>query len=79
MDKQPAIAESGSRPVRPTTVGRPALPAAALPNRWTQLVLGVAAMVPISSPQYVWALFTEPLTRGLRRAAWRRRRSPSRS
>jgi MFS transporter, OFA family, oxalate/formate antiporter len=33
-----------------------------LSNRWTQLVLGVIAMMAISSPQYVWALFTGPLT-----------------
>jgi OFA family oxalate/formate antiporter-like MFS transporter len=31
-------------------------------NRWIQLVLGVLCMVVISSPQYVWALFTQPLT-----------------
>jgi MFS transporter, OFA family, oxalate/formate antiporter len=30
-------------------------------NRWTQLVLGVIAMMAISSPQYVWTLFTGPL------------------
>src|SRR6202158_6329870 len=32
-------------------------------NRWIQLLLGVVCMGVISSPQYVWALFTEPLTR----------------
>jgi OFA family oxalate/formate antiporter-like MFS transporter len=31
-------------------------------NRWIQLLLGVLCMVVISSPQYVWALFTQPLT-----------------
>jgi len=30
-------------------------------NRWAQLVLGVIAMMAISSPQYVWTLFTGPL------------------
>src|SRR5215469_8076048 len=30
-------------------------------NRWTQLVLGVVAMMAISSPQYTWTLFTGPL------------------
>jgi oxalate/formate antiporter len=30
-------------------------------NRWTQLILGVIAMMAISSPQYVWALFTGSL------------------
>jgi uncharacterized membrane protein YqjE len=27
-------------------------------NRWNQLILGVIAMMAISSPQYVWTLFT---------------------
>jgi OFA family oxalate/formate antiporter-like MFS transporter len=34
-------------------------------NRWLQLVLGLICMMAISSPQYVWALFTKPLTAGL--------------
>ena len=34
---------------------------AALANRWVQLVLGLIAMMSISSPQYVWTLFTGPL------------------
>jgi OFA family oxalate/formate antiporter-like MFS transporter len=29
--------------------------------RWIQLVLGLVAMMSISSPQYVWTLFTKPL------------------
>src|ERR1700742_4739821 len=29
-------------------------------TRWVQLVLGVIAMMAISSPQYVWTLFTKP-------------------
>lgn len=29
--------------------------------RWRQLVLGVVAMMAISSPQYVWALFVQPM------------------
>lgn len=29
--------------------------------RWQQLILGLVAMMAISSPQYVWALFTGPL------------------
>jgi MFS transporter, OFA family, oxalate/formate antiporter len=37
----------------------------ALANRWVQLVLGVIAMMAISSPQYVWTLFTGPLTQKL--------------
>ncbi len=30
-------------------------------SRWIQLVLGLVCMVVISSPQYVWTLFTQPL------------------
>ena len=34
-------------------------------NRWIQLLLGVTCMIMISSPQYVWALFTRPFTDAL--------------
>src|ERR1700730_5771184 len=30
-------------------------------TRWIQLILGLIAMMAISSPQYVWTLFTKPL------------------
>src|SRR5438046_3442339 len=30
-------------------------------NRWIQLLLGLVCMMVISSPQYVWTLFTQPL------------------
>ncbi len=30
-------------------------------TRWTQLLLGLLCMMAISSPQYVWTLFTRPL------------------
>src|SRR5258708_21872926 len=36
-------------------------PEVALAGRWRQLVLGVIAMMAISSPQYVWTLFVKPL------------------
>ena len=29
-------------------------------TRWTQLFLGLIAMMSISSPQYVWTLFVKP-------------------
>ncbi len=32
-----------------------------LDNRWVQLTLGLICMMAISSPQYVWALFTKPM------------------
>jgi OFA family oxalate/formate antiporter-like MFS transporter len=34
-------------------------------NRWVQLLLGLIAMMAISSPQYVWTLFTGPLNQKL--------------
>jgi oxalate/formate antiporter len=34
-------------------------------NRWLQLVLGVITMMAISSPQYVWTLFTKPIQENL--------------
>jgi oxalate/formate antiporter len=40
-------------------------PAAWYLNRWNQLILGVIAMMAISSPQYVWTLFTGPLNQKL--------------
>jgi OFA family oxalate/formate antiporter-like MFS transporter len=38
---------------------------AVLTNRWIQLLLGLVAMMAISSPQYVWTLFTGPLNQKL--------------
>jgi MFS transporter, OFA family, oxalate/formate antiporter len=34
----------------------------ALRSRWMQLLFGLICMMAISSPQYVWTLFTKPLT-----------------
>src|SRR5438034_10841194 len=34
--------------------------------RWIQLLLGLVCMMVISSPQYVWTLFTQPLMGSLR-------------
>ena len=47
-----------------TTVA-PAIPTAWYWNRWYQLILGLVAMMSISSPQYVWTLFTGPLNQKL--------------
>jgi oxalate/formate antiporter len=30
-------------------------------NRWSQLLLGLVCMMAVSSPQYVWTLFTKPI------------------
>jgi OFA family oxalate/formate antiporter-like MFS transporter len=37
----------------------------ALASRWRQLAIGIVSMVMIASPQYVWALFTRPVTEAL--------------
>jgi MFS transporter, OFA family, oxalate/formate antiporter len=47
------------------TIAIPAETVARQSNRWSQLVLGVIAMMAISSPQYVWTLFTGPLNQKL--------------
>ncbi|WP_298254690.1 oxalate/formate MFS antiporter [Bradyrhizobium sp.] len=44
-----------------TTVNRASSAQSATATRWTQLVLGLIAMMSISSPQYGWAFFTKPL------------------
>src|SRR6202046_396475 len=45
-------------PVAATTVSTSTTQATSV-TRWTQLVLGLIAMMSISSPQYVWTLFTK--------------------
>jgi MFS transporter, OFA family, oxalate/formate antiporter len=47
------------------TIAIPAERAATQTNRWIQLLLGVIAMMAISSPQYVWTLFTSPINKQL--------------
>ena len=47
------------------TIAVPTDRAACHQNRWNQLILGVIAMMAISSPQYVWTLFTGPLNQKL--------------
>jgi OFA family oxalate/formate antiporter-like MFS transporter len=44
-----------------THTGAPASSAGLLQNRWFQLLIGLICMMAISSPQYVWTLFTKPL------------------
>src|SRR6201984_2038939 len=50
---------------RVMTTSAPTIPTAWYWNRWVQLVLGLIAMMSISSPQYVWTLFTGPLNQKL--------------
>jgi MFS transporter, OFA family, oxalate/formate antiporter len=47
------------------TIAVPTTRVASHANRWNQLILGVIAMMAISSPQYVWTLFTGPLNQKL--------------
>jgi OFA family oxalate/formate antiporter-like MFS transporter len=42
-----------------------AMPATTTSTRWIQLVLGLIAMMSISSPQYVWTLFVKPFQDGV--------------
>ncbi len=44
-----------------STTTAPAAYAPAASARWIQLLLGLVCMMAISSPQYVWTLFTKPL------------------
>ena len=44
-----------------TTTASPPLAVPAASTRWVQLLLGLVCMMAISSPQYVWTLFTKPL------------------
>jgi MFS transporter, OFA family, oxalate/formate antiporter len=48
-----------------STAAVAAAPKAWYLNRWSQLILGVIAMMAVSSPQYVWTLFTGPLNQKL--------------
>jgi hypothetical protein len=48
---QPSIADP--------SLARPATNAGT--NRWIQLLAGLVCMMAVSSPQYVWTLFTKPL------------------
>ena len=43
------------------TVSSLAVPVTAPSTRWLQLLLGLICMMAISSPQYVWTLFTKPM------------------
>jgi OFA family oxalate/formate antiporter-like MFS transporter len=44
-----------------STTTAPGAYAPAAATRWVQLLLGLVCMMAISSPQYVWTLFTKPL------------------
>ena len=62
MESRPAIAESGSRAISvPTTIETAGTASAVLASRWCSWRLASSHGV-ISSPQYVWALFTQPVT-----------------
>lgn len=48
-----------------STVATTTVASRALSVRWYQLLAAVVCMMAISSPQYVWTLFTGPLTERL--------------
>ena len=48
-----------------TILGREPAATSAGGTRWVQLCLGLLCMMTVSSPQYVWALFTKPLVAAL--------------
>ena len=48
-----------------SAISLPAAAPATASTRWVQLVLGLIAMMSISSPQYVWTLFTKSFQDGL--------------
>ena len=48
-----------------SAISLPAAAPATASTRWIQLVLGLIAMMSISSPQYVWTLFTKSFQDGL--------------
>jgi MFS transporter, OFA family, oxalate/formate antiporter len=47
--------------LRSVSRGSPELGFLNMHSRWIQLMLGLICMIVISSPQYVWTLFTQPL------------------
>lgn len=68
MERRPLIATAPGAVVAGAPPGhRAAAPATApaLASRWWQLAIGIVSMVMIASPQYVWALFTRPVTEAL--------------
>jgi oxalate/formate antiporter len=48
-----------------SAISQPVAAPATASTRWIQLVLGLIAMMSISSPQYVWTLFTKSFQDGL--------------
>jgi MFS transporter, OFA family, oxalate/formate antiporter len=48
-----------------SAISQPVATPATASTRWIQLVLGLIAMMSISSPQYVWTLFTKSFQDGL--------------
>lgn len=47
--------------MKSATIGAQSTDRNPLKSKWVQLALGVICMMSISSPQYVWALFTKPI------------------
>jgi MFS transporter, OFA family, oxalate/formate antiporter len=68
VERRPLIAVVPTSTVAvgdPAPAARDHAPSLAPTGRWWQLAIGVVSMVMIASPQYVWALFTGPVTETL--------------
>ncbi|HEY6508726.1 MAG TPA: MFS transporter, partial [Vicinamibacterales bacterium] len=67
MERQPVVVAGVSPSVASASAERGSRSAstAVLANRWWQLAFGIVSMVMIASPQYIWALFTRPVTQAL--------------
>jgi OFA family oxalate/formate antiporter-like MFS transporter len=55
----------GQGAIKMSAITQPVAAPATASTRWIQLVLGLIAMMSISSPQYVWTLFTKSFQDGL--------------
>jgi OFA family oxalate/formate antiporter-like MFS transporter len=68
VGRQPVVVEGLTPSVAATartTIADTRVSTALLAGRWWQLALGIGSMVMIASPQYIWALFTRPVTQAL--------------
>lgn len=67
MERQPVVVAGVSPSVASASAERGSRSASTtvLANRWWQLAFGIVSMVMIASPQYIWALFTRPVTQAL--------------
>ena len=65
VETRSAVAALPARAATPAAAGVERASISVLATRRWQLAIGVVSMVMIASPQYVWALFTRPVTEAL--------------